>query len=151
MAPLASALPSQEISSADQQVRAYFAEGHQRQHEKRYAEAITAYRRALKVDPDQPETLNNIGFCYKELKDYKNAVRYYKDALRLNPKLAEAHEYLGEAYVQMGRLELAEQSYLTLLALDPEEAEELKEKIDAVKTSSTQSSRNSKHQIPNPK
>ncbi len=130
-APPAVAFPSKETPSPDIQAKRLFAEGQQRQQEKRYAEAITAYRRAIKLDPNQPETLNNIGFCYKEMKEYKKAIEYYKDTLRLNPKLAEAHEYLGEAYLQAGQGELAQQEYQTLLALDPRAAGELKEKIDA--------------------
>ncbi len=142
-APSAMALPSRKTSSPDQQAKALFAEGQQRQQEKRYGEAITAYRRAIKLDPNQPETLNNIGFCYKEMKEYKKAIAYYKEALRFNPKLAEAHEYLGEAYLQMGQLKLAEEEYQTLLALDSDEAKELREKIDTSKIPST------KFQIPN--
>ena len=137
--PSVMASPSKKSFDPDQQVKALFAEGLQRQQEKRYPEAIMVYRRALKLDPNQPETLNNLGFCYKAIKEYKKAVDYYQQALRLNPKLAEAHEYLGEAYVQLGRMDLAQQEYQTLLALDPKEAAELKEKIDASKIPSAKS------------
>ncbi len=129
-APSVMALSSKKSPSSDEKIKGFFAEGLQRQQEKRYPEAIMVYRRSLKLDPNQPETLNNLGFCYKAMKEYKKAVDYYQQALRLNPKLAEAHEYLGEAYVQLGQIELARKEYQTLLALDPKEAAQLKEKID---------------------
>ena len=128
--PSVMALPSKKSPSSDEQIKSLFAEGVERQQDKRYPEAIMVYRRALKLNPNQPETLNNLGFCYKAMKEYKKAIDYYQQALRLNPNLAEAHEYLGEAYVQLGEMALARQEYQTLLALDPKEAAELKEKIE---------------------
>ncbi len=125
------AAPSKQVQSSDEKIKGYFAEGLQRQQEKRYPEAIMVYRRAIKLDANQPETLNNLGFCYKQMREYKKAVEYYKQALALKPDLAEAHEYLGEAYVQLGQLALAKQEYETLLKLDPKEAKELREKIEA--------------------
>ena len=128
--PSVMALPSKKSPNPDEKIKGLFAEGLQRQQEKRYPEAIMVYRRALRLNPDQPETLNNLGFCYKAMKDYKKAIDYYQQALRLNPKLAEAHEYLGEAYVQLGQMHLAQKEYQTLLTLDPKEAAKLKETID---------------------
>ena len=128
--PYAAAAPSKQVQSSDEKIKGYFGEGLQRQQEKRYPEAIMVYRRAIKLDPNQPETLNNLGFCYKQMRDYKKAIECYKQALTLKPGLAEAHEYLGETYVELGELELAKQEYETLLKLNPEEAKELHEKIE---------------------
>ncbi len=133
-APYAVAAPSKQVQSSDEKIKGYFGEGLQRQQEKRYPEAIMVYRRAIKLDPNQPETLNNLGFCYKQMRDYKKAIECYKQALTLKPGLAEAHEYLGETYVELGELELAKQEYETLLKLDPKEAKELYEKIEAKTT-----------------
>lgn len=129
--PPAWALPSQRTPSQKEQARASFEEGHRHQQAKRYQQAIQAYEASLRDDPNQAETLNNLGFCYKSLKRYQKAIGFYQDALRLNPDLAEAHEYLGEAYVELGKLPLAEREYDRLLKLDPREAGELKQKIDA--------------------
>ena len=131
------ALPSKQTPSPKEQARASFKEGHRHQQAKRYQEAIQAYEVSLRDDPNQAETLNNLGFCYKSLKRYQKAVGFYKDALRLNPNLAEAHEYLGEAYVELGQLPLAEREYTLLLKLDHKEAKELKEKIDAKRAGAT--------------
>lgn len=128
---IARAAPSNQAQSQDKKIEGLFYEGLQRQQEKRYAEAIMAYRRAIKLDPGQPETLSNLGFCYKQMRDYKKAVECYKQAIALKPDLAETHEYLGEAYVQMGKLGLAREQHKILLTLNAEEAKELEEKINA--------------------
>ena len=107
-APPAWALPSQRTPSQKEQARASFEEGHRHQQAKRYQQAIQAYEASLRDDPNQAETLNNLGFCYKSLKRYQKAIGFYQDALRLNPDLAEAHEYLGEAYVELGKLPLGQ-------------------------------------------
>ena len=125
------ALPSRESPSEQEQAQTSFKEGLRHQEAKRFQEAIDAYQASLQHDPDQAETLNNLGFCYKALKRYQKAIGYYKDAIRLQPDLAEAHEYLGEAYLEMGKPKLAMQEYETLRKLGSDEADELKEKIDA--------------------
>ncbi len=127
---LSEALPSEQTDTSHEQAKALFAEGLQRQQEKRFPEAIQAYERSLRYDPKQAETLNNLGFCYKSMGKYQKAVGYYRDALSIDPQLAEAYEYLGEAYLGMGKIDLAKLQYRKLLKLNPEEAAELKEKID---------------------
>ena len=129
-APVAAA-PETEIPSPERQVWLYCAEGHQRQGEQRYAEAVTAYRRALKINPHQPETLSRISACYQAMKEYRKAVDYAQQALRLNPRMAEAREALGEAYVQLGKIEQAREQYVILLTLDLDRAGKLKEALDA--------------------
>ena len=133
----ARALPSPESPSETEQARASFNEGLRHQEAKRFQEAIDAYQTSLRHDPDQAEALSNLGFCYKALKRYQKAIGYYKDAIRLKPDLAEAHEYLGEAYLEMGKPKLALQEYETLRKLGSDEADELKEKIDAAQAAAT--------------
>ena len=125
------ALPSRQSPSGEEQARASFQKGLQHQEAKQFQEAIDAYQDSLRYDPNQAEALSNLGFCYRKLKRYERAISYYKDAIRLTPDLAEAHEYLGEAYVEMGKPKLAVREYETLRKLGSDEADELKEKIDA--------------------
>lgn len=125
------ALPSKQSPSDKEQARASFEEGLRHQEAKQFQEAIDAYQASLRDDPNQAEALSNIGFCYKSLKRYQKAISYYKDAIRMKPDLAEAHEYVGEAYLEMGKPKLALREYDILRKLDPEDAEELKQKIDA--------------------
>ena len=91
--------PNEQTYSAAEKVKALFAEGLQRQQEKRYPEAVMVYRRALKLDSNQPETLNNLGFCYEQMKNEKKALEYYTQALLLKPDLAEAQAFV-QAHAQ---------------------------------------------------
>ncbi len=88
------ALPSKQTPNHQNEARRAFDEGYHHQKAGHFAAAIQSYEASLRDDPHQAEALNNIGFCYKSLKEYQKAIRHYKDALELEPKLAEAHEYL---------------------------------------------------------
>ncbi len=83
----------------EKKIQGLFWEGDQRQNEKRYAEAIMVYRRSLKLDPNQPDMLFRIGFCYEQMGESKKAVDYYKQALALKPDLEDARRYI-EAHAQ---------------------------------------------------
>lgn len=130
-APCAWTSQTMQSNSAEAHARGLFLEGLQRQQEKRFPEAIQAYERSLRIDSDQPETLSNLGFCYKSMRKFEQAVASYHRALALKPDLAEAREYLGEAYLAMGKTAWAEREYRKLLRLNAKEAQALKEKIDA--------------------
>lgn len=87
------------VPGSEEKIEGLFAEGLQRQQEKRYPEAIMVYRRSLKLDPNQPEILSRIGYCYAQMGENKKALDYYKQALALKPDLEEARKYI-EAHAQ---------------------------------------------------
>lgn len=47
-------------------------------------EALMVLRQALKLDPENPFTLNNLGVASESVGDYDNALRYYDQAAALN-------------------------------------------------------------------
>src|SRR3989338_11177996 len=100
----AAAAPETDAPSPGRQVWLYNAEGQQRQDERRYAEAVTAYRRGLKIDHNQPETLSRVSVCYRAMKEYRKAADYAQQALRLNPRMAEAREAPGAGGVRVGEV-----------------------------------------------
>jgi tetratricopeptide (TPR) repeat protein len=124
------AAPSSYSPSPKAEAKRAFDEGLTHQKAERFQEAIKAYEASLRYDENQPEALNNLGFCYKSLKRYQRAISYYRTAIRLRPDFAEAHEYLGEAYIGLGKLDLARKEYQWLKKSGSDEAEELKVKID---------------------
>ena len=63
----------------------------------RTAEAIPAYRRAIRIAPDYPEAHNNLANVYQMAGELEEAVASYRAALRLRPQYAEAHRNLGSA------------------------------------------------------
>jgi tetratricopeptide (TPR) repeat protein len=53
----------------------------------RWQDAVTEYKRALKIAPKAEGLFYNIGMAYAEGKDYETAVRSMQKALSLNPNL----------------------------------------------------------------
>jgi len=51
----------------------------------RYAEAVTDWHRASRLDPDNVQYLRQIGKAYEKLKNYRAAERFYLSALKIKP------------------------------------------------------------------
>jgi tetratricopeptide (TPR) repeat protein len=100
---------------------------------KKYAEAITAYRQSIDLDPDRPESRNNLALAYGALNRLPEAIAELEQALKLNPEYASAHYNLGVAYVQLGRKQQAEEQQRALATLKPELAEKLRALIAKMK------------------
>jgi tetratricopeptide (TPR) repeat protein len=69
----------------------------------KYSEALQEYRKALEVEPEYPEALNNIGFIYFQLKSYDLAAQTYERALALNPDDEDLLFNLAVAYIRDNR------------------------------------------------
>jgi tetratricopeptide (TPR) repeat protein len=78
------------------------------------------YEQAVKINPQYPEGLNNLGTVYYSKKSYRKAIRYYKRALELSPKSASIYSNLGTAYFARKKYPEAVEAYQQALSLDPE-------------------------------
>lgn len=63
----------------------YMSLGHQLYKTKKYAEAVTAYQKAIQAAPKQSEAYYNLGLAYFQLKKYTDAAHASQAAVRLNP------------------------------------------------------------------
>ena len=115
-----------------------------KKYEKKYGEknkkAIKRYEKALKLliksnksKPEQPDTLNYLGFATRKLGNYEKAEEYYLLGLQINPNHKGINEYLGELYVVTNRIDLAKERLSVLNGCNCEEYEELKEIIEGKK------------------
>ena len=102
---------------------------------KRYEKALEYLIKSNKKKPNQPNTLNYLGFTNRKLGNYEIAEKYYLDGLKIDPKHNGINEYLGELYVNTNRIDLANERLEVLKNCSCEEYNELKEIIEGKKQS----------------
>ena len=101
----------------------------------RYEKAIKYLLKSNKEKPNQPDTLNYLGFAYRKVGDFVMAEIYYLEGLNLDPNHKGINEYLGELYVQTNRIDLAKERLDILKNCNCKEYMELKEIIEGTKKS----------------
>ena len=85
----------------------------------RHAEAITALRRSVELDPTVASVQHNLGFACLEAGGLDEAASAFTNAVRLNPDLATAHYGLAMALDRLGRVSDAFSSYEAAVKLNP--------------------------------
>jgi len=65
---------------------------------------VQNFKRAIEIDPEMFESINNLGSISFDLGDYTSAERYFKSALALRPEATDFHYNLGLCYSRQGRL-----------------------------------------------
>ena len=103
--------------------------------EKRYKKAFKLLLVSNKKKPNNPDTLNYLGFTSRKLGDFEKGENYYLEGLAIEPGHVGINEYLGELYVVTNRIELARERLNVLTKCNCEEYEELKEIIEGTKKS----------------
>ena len=102
---------------------------------KRYEKALKYLIKSNFEKPNQPNTLNYLGFATRKLGDYEKGEKYYLLGLQIDPDHKGINEYLGELYVVTDRIDLAKERLSVLKNCNCEEYEELKEIIEGKKQS----------------
>ena len=69
----------------------------------RYTDAIKAFRKVIRLCPDDVDAHRILGATYLELGRHAEAVKALKEVVRLCPDDGNAYFYLGDAYAQMAR------------------------------------------------
>ena len=97
---------------------------------KRYEKAFEYLIKSNKETPNQPDTLNYLGYASRKLGNFEVAEKYYLEGLKIKPDHKGINEYLGELYIKTNRIDLAKQRLEVLETCNCEEYDELKELID---------------------
>jgi len=85
---------------------------------KSWQRAVAALRECLKLAPDFPEGLNNLGVVYQQVGDYSSAIAQLEKATQVAPGMLSSHLNLGNAYRGTKQFKKAESAYLAALKLD---------------------------------
>ena len=82
-------------------------------------EALTAYRRALEIDPYLVPALINLANIHYARDEIAEAQALYERAIALEPDVFEAHFNLGNIFHDLGRYASAQGCYRDALKLNP--------------------------------
>lgn len=105
----------------------------------RYSEALNHYKKALNVNPNDPNVIVDAGVCYFNLENYPEARKYFKQALEINSEHPNALYNLGIVSAQTGDMEQMLDSWNHLIEVAPESgpAQTAKQLMDQIKNSQT--------------
>ena len=70
---------------------------------KDFPKVIEAMKRALALNPNHPQFINNMGTYYTQQGDFRTAIPYYEKALKLAPDLKTIKMNLALNYFNVGR------------------------------------------------
>jgi tetratricopeptide (TPR) repeat protein len=79
----------------------WFNEGHYLDQAGKYEEAVKAYDKVLKINPQYADAWYNKGIALVNLRKYKEAINAYDEALKINPQYADAWYNKGIALAKL--------------------------------------------------
>ena len=85
-----------------------------------YPSAITEYRKVLAAEPNDPNTLDKLGFALARDGKFEEAISASSVALRIAPQLVDARKNIGFALIGQGRFAEAVNEYEKFLQKNPE-------------------------------
>jgi tetratricopeptide (TPR) repeat protein len=85
----------------------YFNEGKSFYQKKEYEKAISAYNKAIKLNPKLVKAYNNRGIAILVTGLYEKAIADFTKAIELNPKYGKAYNNRAVAYWFQGQLDKA--------------------------------------------
>lgn len=96
----------------------HFLRGLKYEKSNQYADAIEAYRKALKIKPDYMDAYVNLGAVYYKLGKYSDAVDAYKYAVKIKPDFQVLYNKLGTIYIVTGNYATALDTLEQSLGID---------------------------------
>ena len=87
--------------------------------DKKFEEAIDAYKKAVTLNPQYGLAYNNLGSAYENIDNEDAAFEAYKKAIEINPQHAEAQHNLGAILNQRGKNEEAKACYIKAIEANP--------------------------------
>src|SRR6266853_2150433 len=108
--------------SSAQTAQSYRQQAVELSRNKSWDQAIASYRKALDLEPNDPDTHYNLALTLKYKGDAKQAVEEFEATLRFKPKWADAHYGLGATLYDLHDATAALKELRTTVDLDPANA-----------------------------
>jgi tetratricopeptide (TPR) repeat protein len=89
----------------------------------RYREAVEAYKRMVKVNPQDAVLLNNLCVAYLQLSHYEDGIATCSEALRMDPRLPDAYSNLAMGLSLLGKYRESAEAYRRAIQINPQFAE----------------------------
>jgi len=107
------------IDDDHEKASAYNTQGNALDRMGRALDAVSAYRRAVELDPDNIGFAFNLGVCLTKIKKYPSAVSTLQQVAKAQPNNFEAQLYLAISLDKTGRHEQSLSHYLQVIELQP--------------------------------
>ncbi len=88
----------------------------------KFEEAIAAYHRVIRLDPESSFAYANLGAALRSVGQPEAAVACYRRSLEISPENAVTHSNLGNALKDMGRFDESFAAHRRAIELDPDGA-----------------------------
>ena len=89
----------------------YVQDGHGFTKNARYDEALEAFKRAIELNPMNPDAHYGLGGIYNQKENYSSAEKAFSTTLKLDPTYVDAYYSLGYTYERMGKKEEAQKFF----------------------------------------
>ena len=96
---------------------------------KKYDKAINVWKKAIKINPEFVEGLNNLGNAFLKIKKFDEAIEYLNDALKLKPDFFETYYTLSEVFFHKAMYEASLKNLDKALNLKPDHLPTINNKI----------------------
>lgn len=87
---------------------------------KMHNKAIEAAKKIIELDPNNADSVYNLGYMYVILNKHKEAIQTFKRVLELRPNFEYAYANIGRCYFQIKNYSQALWAYKKLVEIDPE-------------------------------
>lgn len=115
--------------------KVYIQKGLEAFNNKDYYKALEFFKKALEINPNMVETMNNLGASFYMVGKYDEAIYWFKKAIDHKKDYSQAYGNLAYAYLQKGEIEEAEKVIQKGLIYIPKDQNllELRKKIEEIK------------------
>lgn len=110
---------TQVIETQSKDWYAYIGRGNYYRDTQQYPAALTDYKTALKVAPNQIDNYFNLGDLQHDLGMLKEAIQTYSTAIKLNPEFAQAYANRGQFFMEANHSQNALNDFNRAITLDP--------------------------------